>query len=128
FQVEVKPTEFTTGLSQAQAGKFDAFNVGWSGRLDPDQNIAPFWDPNSTNNYSGADYDDVMKLIEKERATTDEAERKEIFGQLNEAFLKHNNIIYFVHPKAILGSRTDVTGIQYFGDGLIRLKTAAKTG
>lgn len=128
FEVKVQPTEFTTGLSQAQAGKFEVFNVGWSGRIDPDQNIAPFWDPDSTNNYSGANYDDVRKLIAQERATTDEDERKRIFTELTEAFLEHNNIIYLNHPKVILGHRTDVTGIAYFGDGLIRLKTAAKSG
>lgn len=128
FEVKVQPTEFTTGLSQAQAGKFEVFNVGWSGRLDPDQNIAPFWDPTSTNNYSGANYADVTRLIAEERATTDEAERKRIFTELTEAFLEHNNIIYLSHPKVILGHRTDVTGIAYFGDGLIRLKTAAKSG
>lgn len=128
FQVEVKPTEFTTGLSEARAGSFEAFNVGWSGRIDPDQNIAPFWDPESRNNFSGADYADVQKLIEQERATTDPAKRKEIFAKLNEAFLKHNNIIYFVHPKLILGQRANVTGVEFYGDGLIRLKTAALTG
>ena len=128
FRVKVAPTEFTTALTQAASGKFDSFQVGWSGRLDPDQNIAPFWGPTSTLNYSGANYSDVEQLIAKERSATDEATRKQVFQQLSESFLKHNNIIYLYHEKVIMGYRTAVTGIQYYGDGLIRLKAAARSG
>lgn len=128
FDVQVKPTEFTTSLDQAQKGEFQAFRVGWSGRLDPDQNIAPFWDPASGLNYSGADYADVMDLLAQERGTTDQARRKQIFTQLAQRFLAHNNLIYLYHEKVILGYRANVTGVQYYGDGLIRLKTAQRTG
>lgn len=128
FEVSVKPTEFTTALTAAAEGDFEAFSVGWSGRLDPDANIAPFWDPASALNYSGADYPDVQKLIAEERATTDVAKRKEIFQQLSEAFLEHNNIIYLYYPKVVMGYQSSVTGIQYLGDGLIRMKTASVGG
>ena len=128
FDVKVRPTEFTTALDQAAQGDFTTFQVGWSGRLDPDQNIAPFWDPTSALNYSGANYADVQDLIEQERATTDEAKRRDIFQQLAESFLEHNNIIYLYHPQVVMGRRTAVTGIDYFGDGLIRLKNASVSG
>lgn len=128
FDVSVQQTEFTTALDQAQAGKFDTFRVGWSGRLDPDQNIAQDYDPTSAINYSGADYPDVNKLIAAERATTDQAQRKKIFAQLTQALQKHNNQIYLYSEKNILGQSTKITGVQYFGDGLIRLKSAQRTG
>lgn len=128
FDVSVQQTEFTTALDQAQAGKFDAFRVGWSGRIDPDQNIAQDWDPSSAINYSGADYPDVNKLIAAERATTDQAKRKQIFTQLTQAIQRHNNIIYLYTEKNILGQSDKISGIQYFGDGLIRLKSAQRTG
>lgn len=128
FDVSVQQTEFTTALDQAQAGKFDSFRVGWSGRIDPDQNIAQDWDPNSAINYSGADYPDVNKLIAQERATTDQARRKQIFTRLTQAMQRHNNIIYLYTEKNILGQSTKVDGIQFYGDGLIRLKSAQRTG
>lgn len=127
FTVKIQPTEFTTALSQAQAGKFETFNVGWSGRLDPDQNIGPFYDPASLLNYTGSNSPEVMKLIAQERATTDMATRKQIFAKLAQATLDEGSIIYLDYPKVVLGYRTDVTGIAYYGDGMIRLKTAAKT-
>lgn len=128
FDVSIQQTEFTTALDQAQAGKFDTFQVGWSGRLDPDQNIAQDWDPTSAINYSGADYGDVNKLIAEERGTTDQARRKQLFTQLSQALLRHGNEIYLYHEKNILGYRSKISGIQFFGDGLIRLKTAELTG
>ena len=128
FAVHVQPTEFTTALDQSAQGHFQTFQVGWSGRLDPDANIAPFWDPTSTLNYSGAAYPDVEKLLTQERTTTDQAQRKQIFTKLCQAFLQHNNIIYLYYPKVVMGYSSSVTGIQYYADGLIRLKSAAFTG
>lgn len=124
FAVTLKPTEFTTSLQDARAGKFDAFQIGWSGRADPDQNIAPFWLPGSRLNYSGAHYADVTKLIGDERAATDMQKRKQYFAELVNKFLEYNNIIYLYHPKFLLGVRKDVAGVDYFPDQLIRLKHA----
>ncbi len=42
IDVELKPTEFVASLSAADAGKFDCFAIGWSGRVDPDGNIYGF--------------------------------------------------------------------------------------
>jgi peptide/nickel transport system substrate-binding protein len=128
FDVNVQATEFTTALEQAEAGNFQSLQVGWSGRLDPDQNIAPFWDPASTLNYSGADYADVQQLIAQERATTDDAQRAQIFQQLSEKFLQHDNIIYLYYPTSVLGYTSSLTGIKYGADGLIHLEHAAFTG
>ena len=35
FAVKLQPTEFTTGLDRANAGEFESFQTGWSGRVDP---------------------------------------------------------------------------------------------
>ncbi len=128
FDVNLKAIEFTTALEQAEAGDFETLQVGWSGRLDPDQNISPSWDPASTLNYSGADYSDVNQLMAQERATTDSAQRAQIFKQLSEKFLEHGDVIYLYYPKVVLGYTSSLTGIQYHADGLIHLENAAFTG
>lgn len=125
FAVKIQPTEFTTALTQAQAGKFDAFNIGWSGRLDPDQNISQFWGPGSTLNYTGAHYNDIDSLISQARATTDMSARKSIYKQICEKILADNNIVYLDHPTYLLGTTTSVHGVEYYGDGLVRLGTAS---
>lgn len=125
FDVILKPTEFTTSLAAARAGKYDTFLIGWSGRVDPDQNLAPFWMPGSMLNYSGAHYASVAKLIHEERASTSVQQRKQYFADLVHKMLSYNNIVYLYHPKYLLGVRKDVVGVDYYPDQLIRLKHAA---
>jgi peptide/nickel transport system substrate-binding protein len=124
FAVTVTPTEFTTALTQAQAGKFDTFDIGWSGRIDPDQDIAQFYEPDSTLNYTGAHDPAIVSLLNKARGTTDVSARKADYQKLSEMFLQQNDLIYLDHPKYALAMGKNVTGVQYFGDGLVRLKTA----
>src|SRR6202011_1362501 len=38
FDLKIRLIEFATSLKQAQAGEFQAFLIGWSGRIDPDGN------------------------------------------------------------------------------------------
>jgi peptide/nickel transport system substrate-binding protein len=53
FNVILDPTEFTTALNRADAGKFDTFAVGWSGRVDPDGNFYQFVNSKGSQNDSG---------------------------------------------------------------------------
>jgi peptide/nickel transport system substrate-binding protein len=125
FAVKVSPTEFTTALTQAQAGKFDTFDIGWSGRIDPDQNIAQFYQPDSTLNYTGAHDAATVALMTKARQTTNMATRKADYRKLSEMFLQQNTLIYLDHPKYALALGNNVHGVQYYADGLVRLKTAS---
>ena len=38
FDMKIRVTEFATSLKQAEAGEYQAFLIGWSGRIDPDGN------------------------------------------------------------------------------------------
>src|SRR5258705_1221589 len=38
FDLKIRLIEFATSFKQAQAGEFQAFLIGWSGRIDPDGN------------------------------------------------------------------------------------------
>ena len=58
FDLQLVPTEFAASLDQTDAGKYQMFQIGWSGRVDPDGNIANFLtSPGSQNNagYTNAD-------------------------------------------------------------------------
>jgi len=127
FKVSIQPTEFTTALQEAQHGKFTAFQIGWSGRLDPDQNIAPFWGPGSLLNYSGANYSSIDSLLAQARAAQTMAARKALYKQAIQQMQQENNIIYLYYPKFILGYRANVTGIGYYADGLMRFASAGFT-
>jgi peptide/nickel transport system substrate-binding protein len=127
FDVSIKAMESATGGDAAMAGDFDAYSNSWSGRIDPDQNIAMFWSPTSVLNYSGADYVDINDLMAEARSSTDDTKRKELYAQLAKKMSDYRNYVVLFHDSLLMGVRKDVTGLQYFSDGVIRLKTAAFT-
>ena len=50
FDMKIRLTEFATSLKQAEAGEFQAFLIGWSGRTDPDGNAYIFFKTNAPQN------------------------------------------------------------------------------
>jgi len=125
FDVSLQPLEFTTSLSRAAAGQFEMYVVGWSGRVDPDQNTFNDWYPQSALNYTGADYSALDNLLLQARASTSTTQRKALYTQAVQLMQQELNIIYLWDPKYYLGVSKTVTGVQYFPDALIRLEYAS---
>ena len=125
FDVTLQPLEFTTSLSRAAAGDFEMYVVGWSGRVDPDQNIFDDWFPQSSLNYTGADYPALDNLLLQARTATATTQRKALYTQAVQLMQQELNIIYLWDPKYYLGVSKTVTGVQYFPDALIRLEYAS---
>jgi peptide/nickel transport system substrate-binding protein len=124
FDVTLQPTEFTTSLTKAAAGQYEMYQVGWSGRIDPDQNIFSDWYPGAGLNYTGADYPALTRLLLEARESTSTAQRHALYTKIVQEMHSDLNIIYLWHDKFFLGLRKNVTGVQYFPDSLIRLEYA----
>jgi peptide/nickel transport system substrate-binding protein len=128
FDVSVAPTEFASSLDEATAGNFELYQVGWSGRIDPDGNIHTFHHSDGTLNYSGASDEQIDELLQRGRAVTDDAERREIYAQVVDAVRERRNIIYLYHEKLFTGAKKAVSGFEVYGDGLPRLKNVSMGG
>ncbi len=124
FDVQVQPTEFASALDASDAGKFDTFQVGWSGRVDPDGNIYNFLHTGAPLNIAGESNPRLDDLLEKARVVSAEAERKALYSEAIRIAAEDRPIIYLYHPKNFLVTTPDVAGLEYFADGLPRLKTA----
>jgi peptide/nickel transport system substrate-binding protein len=124
FDVALQPTEFTAALSKAAAGQYELFQIGWSGRIDPDQNIYPEWYPRSGLNYTGADYPAVDQLLTQARTTLRVPARHVLYTRIVQLLQQERNVIYLWYDKLELGLRRNVTGVAFYPDGLIRLKNA----
>ncbi|MDP9396571.1 MAG: ABC transporter substrate-binding protein [Actinomycetota bacterium] len=124
FDVQVQPTEFASALDQADAGKFQMFQVGWSGRIDPDGNIYNQLHSGAPLNSSGTSDPRLDELLEQGRTVTDQAERKRIYSEVMKIAAENRGILYLYYPKSFLVTTPAVAGLEYFADGLPRLKTA----
>ena len=127
FDVKVRPTEFTAALEETDAGNYETFQIGWSGRVDPDQNIHSFEHSEGSLNISGVDDPEVDRLLEEARVTLDRDERIDLYRQAIERMNEIRGIIYLYHEVLFLGASTDVVGVEYYGDGLVRLSRAGFT-
>jgi peptide/nickel transport system substrate-binding protein len=124
FDVRVRPTEFTAALDETDAGNYEVFQVGWSGRIDPDQNIHQFRHSTGSLNISGTDDQEIDRLLDEARVEQDEEARKDLYRQAIETMNEDRGIIYLWHDKLFLGAAQDVVGINYYGDGLVRVANA----
>ncbi|HEV7634680.1 MAG TPA: ABC transporter substrate-binding protein, partial [Bradyrhizobium sp.] len=82
FDLKIRVIEFATSFKQAQAGEYQAFLIGWSGRIDPDGNSYVFLHTNAPQNDGGYSNPEADKALEDARLITDPAQRKAIYEKL----------------------------------------------
>jgi peptide/nickel transport system substrate-binding protein len=125
--VTVQPTEFTTSLNQATAGSFDAYAIGWSGRVDPDGNIYGFVATPGTLNYSGYSNARLDYILNGARKSLSTKSRDTLYHAAMQVIYHDQPLVYLYHPVDYFGVSKKVAGVQVFGDGLIRLNNAGFT-
>ena len=124
IKVTVTPTQFTTALNRADAGTFDAFAVGWSGRVDPDGNIYGFVSTKGTLNDSGFTNAKLDYILNGARKSLTTKARNTLYHAAMQIIHSQRPLIYLYHPVNYYGITKKVTGVQIFGDGLIRAQFA----
>jgi peptide/nickel transport system substrate-binding protein len=124
FKVTLSPTEFVTSLNRADAGNFQTFAIGWSGRIDADGNVYQFSHSKGSQNDSG--YVDSLvdfSLDNARKAATLKA-RLSYYHAFVKRALRDLPIIYLYHAVNRDAATKKVGGVQVFGDGLVRTSFA----
>ena len=121
FDIKIRLIEFATSFKQAQAGEFQAFLIGWSGRIDPDGNSYVFLHSGAPLNDGVYSNPDVDKGFEDARLTSDPAKRKAIYEKVTGQVLKDEPIIYLYHRKLLIAHTARLEGYRQMPDGLVRV-------
>jgi len=121
FDLKIRLIEFATSFKQAQAGEFQAFLIGWSGRIDPDGNSYIFMRSNAPSNDGGYSNPEADKLMDDARLITDPAQRKAIYEKLTKIVLNDAPLIYLYHRKLLIAHATKLEGYRQMPDGLVRV-------
>jgi peptide/nickel transport system substrate-binding protein len=127
FDLKLQPLEFTTLLEQQDAGKFQVLQLGWSGRVDPDANITNFVGTQGSQNVAGYSNAKVDDLLAQARQTQDVATRAKLYGQVQTQTQKDDPLIYLYRQRNLTGVSKDVSGVQVYADGIIRVAFAGYT-
>jgi peptide/nickel transport system substrate-binding protein len=124
FELELQPTEFAASLTQTDSGRFQMFQIGWSGRIDPDGNITNFVRSGGSQNISGYSDPTVDSLLDQARRTADVAVRRDLYGQVIGKLRGDVPLIYLYRQKNLTGVSGKVARVRVYGDGLIRFNAA----
>jgi peptide/nickel transport system substrate-binding protein len=127
FAVKIQLVEFASSLQTATRGDFQAYQIGWSGRTDPDGNLYQFLKSGAGQNdghYANATVDEAL---EAGRAATDPAARIAAYTKVMQQERQDLPIIYLYHPVNIVGLSAKLAGFRPVPDGLIRLQGLSVT-
>ena len=120
FRVELQPTEFVTALRRQDQGNYDAFAIGWSGRVDPDGNIYQFVHSKGSLNNLGWSSPQMDLLLDNARKAATPTARRTLYNAAFRILRSQLPLIYLYHPINRFGVSNTVAGVQVYSDGLIR--------
>lgn len=110
------------GLGAAQDNtNFQAILEGWSGRLDPDQNMSQYFYADGPLNWSHYSNPQVDKLLTLGRSQQSMSDRTKTYAQLTDILHQDAPAIFLYHKNNTIAMSSKVQGFQYRSDGMIRV-------
>ncbi|WP_157984107.1 ABC transporter substrate-binding protein [Nesterenkonia muleiensis] len=125
FNLSIVPVEGTTLVEAQREGDYETAFQFFSGRIDPQANVNNYLETGAASNFSGYSNDEVDELLQAAAATPDTDERAELYGQAISMIHEDNPIVYLYRMRNLLGLSSDIAGVTYYSDGLVRVSHAA---
>ncbi|WP_321333270.1 ABC transporter substrate-binding protein [Breoghania sp.] len=122
IDIKIVSKEFAKLINDDTSGDFEASQIGWSGRIDPDGNIHAFTVCGAGMNDSGYCNPEIDELLNAARSAPDDASRKALYDKATTILDKDLPIVYFYHVKWIWALSNKIEGFKPYPDGMIRLE------
>jgi peptide/nickel transport system substrate-binding protein len=120
FDVKLQTAEANAQVAAARAGDYDATVVIWSGRPDPDGNVAIWLQCDGFLNWGKYCNPAFDTLLAKARGVTDVPARQALYRQVVDVYLHDRPHIVLYHAKWLWALSARVSGFVPTPDGLIR--------
>jgi len=120
FDLKLQAMEANAEVATTKSGAFDVALVLWSGRADPDGNVAIWLACNGFLNwgkYCNPKFDEVLTQA---RSVNDVAQRQSLYRQLSDIYLDDRPHLILYHVKWLWGVSDKMTGFTPTPDGMIR--------
>ncbi|HEY7208320.1 MAG TPA: ABC transporter substrate-binding protein [Gaiellaceae bacterium] len=124
IHVVIDSTDFVTSLSKADAGSYETYQIGWSGRVDPDGNIYQFVATTGSQNDSGFTDPRLDLILNNARKAATLEARKTLYRAAQKIILQDRPLIYLFHNVARAGLDKTLAGVQIYPDTLVRVSFA----
>jgi peptide/nickel transport system substrate-binding protein len=122
FDMQIQTLDFATSLAKETAKDFTFYQVGWSGRADPDGNMYNFLFSTGGNNVNNYKNPKIDQMLDQARALSDQAQRKTLYTQI--IVTANNDLprVYLWWPLDRKAWSPKVNGFVHSPDGMIRTK------
>jgi peptide/nickel transport system substrate-binding protein len=120
----IDSTDFVTSLSKADAGTYDTFQIGWSGRVDPDGNIYQFVATTGSQNDSGYSNPRLDLILNNARKASTAEARQTLYNAAQKLILQDRPLIYLYYPVTRAGLNKSLKGVTMLPDTLLRVAFA----
>ena len=119
--MKIETEEFATYEQECANHKFEACNVSWSGRIDPDGNTYAWW-------HTGGDFNDslysnaqVDAWLEDARVSSDQNKRKQDYDNAQKQIVADAPYVFTVFGVSAQISDTKIHGFTLYPDLMIRM-------
>jgi peptide/nickel transport system substrate-binding protein len=120
FDVKLRAMEANALVAAGKAGDYNAMVVIWSGRPDPDGNVAIWLACDGFLNWGKYCNPKFDSLLARARGVTDVAQRQALYRQLVDVHLADRPHIVLYHAKWLWALSDKVSGFTPAPDGMIR--------
>ncbi|MHB8587470.1 MAG: ABC transporter substrate-binding protein [Candidatus Dormibacteraceae bacterium] len=119
--MNIQTEEFATYEQECANHKFEACNVGWSGRIDPDGNTYAWWHTKGDFNDSLYSNAQVDAWLEDARVSTDQSKRKQDYVNAQKQIVADAPYVFTVFGVSAQISDTKIHGFTLYPDLMIRM-------
>jgi peptide/nickel transport system substrate-binding protein len=121
FDVKIEVTEGATLLGRLKAGDYQMALLIWSGRPDPDANIAMWVACDGFINWGAFCDPKLDDILKRARSVAEVDERANLYAQAAAIYLAARPYIFLYHLKWYWGLSARLDGFVAHPDGIVRL-------
>jgi peptide/nickel transport system substrate-binding protein len=122
FDVKLEVSESASLLGRLKSGDYELALLIWSGRPDPDANIAMWVACDGFINWGSYCDPRLDQILRAARATTVVSERAKLYGQAAAIYLAARPYVFLYHLKWLWGVLARLDGFVPHPDGIIRVQ------
>lgn len=122
IRVSIELVEFGALLSQLNTQRFEAVQIGWSGRPDPDGNIYAFFVTGGSLNFGAYSSPRVDTLLDAARILIAPDHRRRAYGEVLTVLNEDVPYIFLWWPKEYKTMSPKLQGFTLVPDGMMRLR------
>ena len=120
FDVKIIAMEANAAVAAARAGEYNAYIGIWSGRADPDGNVANWLQSDGFLNWGKYLNPDFDALLARARAVTDVAARQPLYREVAATYTRDRPFMVMYHHNWLFAHGAKLSGFTPVPDGLVR--------